>query len=134
MKLSILFRALCMLTVAASLILSLVALTELSECQETGRALNGRQQRLIMRMDEVANRLEDIPEDTPTGKEEEPTLFRLTAVGDGIAVYTEDGLLVKKVTLPLSLLPVAERRALEGGLVVGSWEEVLEILEDYDLA
>ncbi len=134
MKYSVIFRTLSILFLSVSLILSVAMLTMVSDLEETQRDLQGQQQRLVMRLDDITERLEQVPDSVPVAKEEAPTLYRICTSGDGIGVYTEDGLLVKRIATPVSMLPAADRHELDAGLIAGSWEEVLSILQDYDMA
>lgn len=48
-----------------------------------------------------------------------------------VGIYTSDGYLVKLLDVSVSTLPPAAREALAKGITVGSWEELISLIQDY---
>ena len=51
--------------------------------------------------------------------------------GGKIAVYTADGYLVRQFDVAVDTLPEADRKALQDGISVSSWKELLALIQDY---
>lgn len=57
--------------------------------------------------------------------------FCLRESNGSIGVYTTDGYLIKVLDVSPSTLPKAAREALQKGITVGSWEELIGMIQDY---
>ena len=57
--------------------------------------------------------------------------FCLRENNGSIGVYTIDGYLIKILDVSPSTLPKAAREALQKGVTVGSWEEMIGLMQDY---
>ncbi|MBQ9131204.1 MAG: hypothetical protein IJX62_01860 [Clostridia bacterium] len=66
-----------------------------------------------------------------TTAESESTSFCIKAVNGKIGIYTADGYLVRLLDLDVATLPQRERQALEKGISMNSWQELLALLQDY---
>ena len=57
--------------------------------------------------------------------------FCLRESNGSIGVYTTDGYLIKVLDVSPSTLPKTAREALQKGITVGSWEELIGMIQDY---
>ncbi len=57
--------------------------------------------------------------------------FCMRENGGKIAIYTADGELVRILDLAVDTLPERDRIALQNGISLSSWKEVLALIEDY---
>ncbi len=57
--------------------------------------------------------------------------FCIRETGGKIGIYSDEGYLVRLLDTPVSTLPSEERRALEKGITVNSWEELFERIQSY---
>ena len=58
--------------------------------------------------------------------------FCIRAEGKKIGVYTTDGYLVRILDVSLDTLPSADRELLTTGISVTSWNEALDVIQDYE--
>ena len=74
------------------------------------------------------------------GSESTPTIqdipstngeYLIQAKGDKICVFTADGDLIYTRKLPIHMLPERDRELLESGIRVSSWDELVQMLQDY---
>ena len=60
-----------------------------------------------------------------------PEAICLRENGGKIGVYTVDGILIRIVDVDVSTLPKADRLALQEGITVNSWSELMALIQDY---
>ena len=48
-----------------------------------------------------------------------------------VAIYTDDGYLIRLLEISVETLPAADRLALQQGIYRSSWKEVLDLMEDF---
>lgn len=58
--------------------------------------------------------------------------FCIRDSGGKIAIYTDDGYLVRVLDIPVCMLPSADQEALQNGITLTSWKEVLALIEDFE--
>lgn len=71
------------------------------------------------------------PEDTPTQTTAPAESFCLKESNGRIGVFTSDGYLVRFLDVSVDELPSADREALRVGITVGSWRELMAVIQDY---
>ena len=59
-------------------------------------------------------------------------VFYLREANGKIGVFTEQGYLVRMLTVDVAMLPEADRLALSDGICVTSWRELIALIEDYE--
>lgn len=57
--------------------------------------------------------------------------FCVRNVEGKIGIYTSDGYLIRIVDIPVALLPIADQEALQSGISLTSWKEVLALIADF---
>ena len=57
--------------------------------------------------------------------------FCIRETNGRIAIYTTDGYLIRLLELSAETLPAADRLALQQGIYLSSWKEVLALMEDF---
>lgn len=132
MDLSRILSVLCLFLLAICLVFSVTALTALRNAvSETDR----------MRSDaeSLLEELKKQPQESIPPEEDKESVpvdilyesFCMRECGGKIAIYTADGELVRILELPVETLPEADRAALQSGISLSSWKEVLALIEDY---
>ena len=56
--------------------------------------------------------------------------FCIRETNGRVAIYTDDGYLIRLLDLSVEMLPAADRLALQQGIYRSSWKEVLNLIED----
>ena len=127
-----------MLTIC--LVLSIASVALLSESrEESAIAAEQNEQRLK----EIYARLDQIEHTNAQGKAEEDSSIEVNAdqstKADGflireldgeIGIYSKDGALLKKVAIPLQILPHPVRQGIQNGMEIDSREELLRFFQD----
>lgn len=132
MNLSRILSVLCLFLLTICLVFSVTALTALRNAvNETDR----------MRSDaeSLLEELKKQPQEPISPEEDKESVpvdilyesFCMRECGGKIAIYTADGELVRMLELPVETLPEADRAALQSGISLSSWKEVLALIEDY---
>ena len=111
------------------------ALQENSDLQkETGQLVG----RLDACVDQIFDGSRTIPASanadsgTDSGAITQPESFLAIEKNGKIAVYTDDGFLLRILETDVRFFPEAERVALSAGIRLESWEELMRFLQDYD--
>ena len=126
---------LCVLLLAVCLVFSISALMVLRNAVSETDQMRLEAQEML---DDFGGYLKD--QEMNAGEEEpDPTVpvdvlydtFCIRESGGKIAVYTADGYLVRLFDVPVDTLPEADRKALQEGISVSSWKELLALIQDY---
>ena len=126
---------LCVLLLAVCLVFSISALMVLRNAVSETDQMRMEAQEML---DDFGGYLKD--QELNAGEEETaPTVpvdvlydtFCIRESGGKIAVYTADGYLVRLFDVPVDTLPEADRKALQEGISVSSWKELLALIQDY---
>lgn len=126
---------LCVLLLAVCLVFSISALMVLRNAVSETDQMRLEAQEML---DDFGGYLKD--QELNAGEEETaPTVpvdvlydtFCIRESGGKIAVYTADGYLVRLFDVPVDTLPEADRKALQEGISVSSWKELLALIQDY---
>ena len=62
---------------------------------------------------------------------EQDAHFMIREVNGKIGVFTVDGVLLKVLEVSIDMLPQKDRELLADGITVGSWKELIAILQDF---
>jgi len=140
MDASKILTAVCALILLVCLVFSITSLTALRNAVDESAALKESTDDLIEELRAcVANIYAEQKESDslPTMKDPSaPTTvptesFCLKESNGKIAVFTSDGYLVRFLDVSLDTLPPADREALSVGITVGSWRELISLIQDY---
>ena len=76
-------------------------------------------------------------EEAPTNDESVETdilyeRFLIREVNEKIGVYTEEGYLIRTLPVNVQTLPESDRIALQTGIEVNSWRELIALIQDYE--
>ena len=128
----------CAFALIVCLTLCITTLAVLRNAVAENGTLQSEATVLVEKLDGCVERLDGYtPEDgsievsggAETSKKE--TGFCLRENNGSIGVYTIDGYLIKILDVSPSTLPKAAREALQKGVTVGSWEELIGLMQDY---
>lgn len=138
MDTSKLFTVLCCFILMICLVLSITTLIVLRNALEENDLLQQNAQKLANTLDGCVNELNQSMENDaiPTVKDTETAQtqkegFCIRAVNGHVGVYTADGALIHLLDIRTETLPQAEREALEKGIHVSSWQELIALVQDY---
>lgn len=135
---------LCTFLLLVCLTLSIVALTVMRNATDESLRLRKEAHVLLDTLDDSLAAMSALVERTkdslPTfGKDEEGSVntdgtFEALCIrleGGRIGVYTESGRLLRILDLDPASLPPKERAALEKGIPIRSWQELIQLIQDY---
>lgn len=140
MDISKIWTAICGLTLAVCLTLSITTLTVLRNAVKENDAIQRQAQSLMDELNdcvEVLNQTQTNAEDSlPTSADTETVkpvtdAFVVREVNGKIGVYTEDGYLIRLLEVSVDMLPAADRELLQKGIRVESWKELISLMQDY---
>ena len=75
---------------------------------------------------------EEIATDATVDADAVYDVFYLREVNGRIGIFTEQGYLVRMLTVDVTTLPKADRLALSDGICATSWRELISLIEDYE--
>ena len=140
MDFSMLTSILCVFVLLVCLTLSITTLTVLRNALEENDVLQEDASALVEELNacvaELNSALAD-GESIPTGSTPEGSTdaasecYCLRTVNGKIGIYTAEGYLVRLLDVLVDDLPPTDREALSKGICVGSWREVISLLQDY---
>lgn len=126
----------CGFLLIVCLVFSITALTSLRHAIDETDALKTSANAILRRLDGYVETLEN-----PQTEDSIPTVapedghaksgYCIRTVGKKIGIYTADGALIQLLDVNPDTLPTAEREALQNGITVHSWQEMLSLLADY---
>lgn len=128
--------AICGFLLIVCLVLSITALVSLRNAIDETDALKVSANTILRKLNGYVETLEkeqaedSIPTVAPNGSASSDG-YCIRAVGKKIGIYTADGALIQLLDVDPATLPPADRQALEGGITVKSWQEMLSLLADY---
>lgn len=140
MESSKILTVLCAFVLVVCLVLSITTLTVLRNAveendalQEDAAALVGNLNACVEDLNAALEESDSIPtsSDTSTPTDTLADSFCVREVNGKIGVYTSDGYLVHLLDVSVDTLPAADREALSAGICVGSWRELIAIIQDY---
>ena len=136
-------RIFCVLCVLLMMICLALSVTSMLVLHNTNQKENEWNERAAL-LEEVLTNTQDREEETDTEETTEPPsspsletdiLYQrlcIRAVNGKIAVYSEDGYLIRTVNVDVKTLPTKEQKALEKGIYVDSWRELIDLIRDYE--
>lgn len=124
------------LILAVCLVLSITALTSLRHAVDESAEL---QEEVVRLRNELADCVDVWKESSPEEGSSLPTvgsatpkpIYSMLAVSDQIAIYAEDGTLIRMLDVNVEHLPVADREALQNGIQMHGWQAVQSRIADY---
>lgn len=132
---------LCGFLLLICLVLSIVALTVMRNATDESLTLRTEAYELLDALDasvEAMNKLEEKENSIQASTKEDEAESNggseslcIRAEKGRVGVYTNSGRLIHILDLDLSSLPANEREALENGISVKSWKELIKLIEDY---
>ncbi|MBR3893736.1 MAG: hypothetical protein IKJ35_01165 [Clostridia bacterium] len=140
MDASKILTAICALILLVCLVFSITSLTALRNAVDESAALKESTDALV---EELRACLANINTEQPDS-DSLPTMgdssaqtpppteaFCLKEANGKIGVFTSDGYLVRLLEVSVDSLPPADREALSVGITVGSWRELMSLIQDY---
>ena len=129
----------CAFALIVCLTLCITTLAVLRNAVSENGSLQGEASVLVQKLDECVERLDEFtpaPNDSIAASGTTDTTnttqgFCLRESNGALGIYTADGYLVKTLDVSINTLPSAARDALRKGITVGSWEELIELIQDY---
>ena len=127
---------------ALCLFLSIASVVMLSKSRESAALVAAQNEE---RMEEIFSRLENIEQsDLQTDATDDESVetnadalgsdgFLIRELDGKIGVYKKDGALLKKVDIPIKILPKKEQQAVKNGIEVNSIDELLKMMQDIGL-
>ena len=124
---------------ALCLFLSIASVVMLSKSRERAALVAAQNEE---RMEEIFSRLENIEQsDLQTDATDDESVetnadalgsdgFLIRELDGKIGVYKKDGALLKKVDIPIKILPKKEQQAVKNGIEVDSIDELLKMMQD----
>ncbi len=139
MDISKIFTALCGLTLAVCLTLSITALTVLRTAVKENDATQQKADALADELRECVEMLhkeQDGTESLPTSavpkdEDQKAVTFILREAGGKLGIYTDDGYLIRLTDVQIDLLPEQDRQRLRDGIRAESWKDIINLLQDY---
>ncbi len=126
---------LCVFLLAVCLVFSISALTVLRNAVSEADQVRKEAQELLADFEEQLREQEELNGQDPA----DPSIpvdvlydnFCMRESGGRIAIYTSDGYLVRILDVMVDTLPESDRKALQDGISVSSWKELLALIQDY---
>ena len=126
----------CMCLLTLCFILSLYAVAVLRNtivqstdaCREIQSALDAQQSSLTS---SAPSTFEDATQDDSIAADVLADRFCMREVNGRIAIYSGDGYLIRLLDISAETLPPADRAALQEGIYVSSWKEILALMQDF---
>ena len=135
MDISRIISVMCVFLLAVCLILSITALTVLRNAvDESTQACMEVQCFLESLEDQQINEeppQTDIEVDNSIPVDVLSNHFCMREINGKIAIYTSDGYLVRLLDICVETLPHADQQALQQGIEVSSWKEILALIQDF---
>ena len=135
MDISRIISVMCVFLLAVCLILSITALTVLRNAvDESTRACMEVQCFLESLEDQQINEeppQTDVEVDNSIPVDVLSNRFCMREINGKIAIYTSDGYLVRLLDISVETLPHADQQALQQGIEVSSWKEILALIQDF---
>ncbi len=136
MDISRIISVMCVFLLAVCLILSITALTVLRNavdestqaCMEVQCFLESLEEDQSVKEESSETEVEvdnSIPVDVLSNH------FCMREINGKIAIYTSDGYLVRLLDISVETLPHADQQALQQGIEVSSWKEILALIQDF---
>lgn len=135
MDISRIISVMCVFLLAVCLILSITALTVLRNAvDESTQACMEVQCFLESLEDQQINEeppQTDVEVDNSIPVDVLSNHFCMREINGKIAIYTSDGYLVRLLDICVETLPHADQQALQQGIEVSSWKEILALIQDF---
>ena len=129
---------LCCFVLTVCLTLSISTLVVLRNAIEEHGAVQENAQSMMESLDACVNDLHELTTKDPSvsastdpDRNSSSLSFVLREINGKIGVYSSEGELLKLLDLPVNQLPKADREALQKGISVGSWRELIALIQDY---
>lgn len=129
---------LCCFVLTVCLTLSISTLVVLRNAIEEHGAVQENSQSMMESLDACVNDLYELTTKDPSvsastdpDRNSSSLSFVLREINGKIGVYSSEGELLKLLDLPVNHLPKADREALQKGISVGSWRELIALIQDY---
>lgn len=137
-----LMTILCAFLLLVCLVLSIIALTVMRNAVEESRGLREKTHLLLNALEDSVEAMAALDRETqteeaplpPTSDKEETPFFDglIVRIENGhVGVYTKGGELLRVLDIDPSALPKKDRDLLEAGIEIGSWKELLALIQDY---
>ena len=130
------FLILCAFLLLVCLTFSITALISLRNVIAENRALQNETIVLIEKVKQENTTVKDsvsvsTDKEQPSPENDRKDGYCMKSVSGIIGVYTTEGEPIRVLHTNVSLLPYADREALEKGIVVETWKEMLTLIQDY---
>ena len=129
---------LCCFVLTVCLTLSISTLVVLRNAIEEHGAVQKHAQGIVETLDACVNDLNELTTKDPSisasadpDKDSSKLSFVLRETDGKIGVYSSAGDLLKLLSLSVDCLPKADRDALQKGITVNSWRELIAWIQDY---
>lgn len=137
-----LMTILCAFLLLVCLMLSIIALTVMRNAVDESLALREKTHLLLNALEDSVEAMAALDRESeaegrpssPTVDKEETAFFEgliVRAENGHVGVYSQSGELLRVLDIDISALPEKDRALLEKGIEVGSWRELLALIQDY---
>ena len=136
MDLSRFFTILCAFLLLICLTFSITALVALRNVIAENRVLQNETMVLLERIKAIDTENKEsvsvsTDKEPPYAEKAEADGYCMKAVSGIIGVFTKEGDPIRTLNTNVSLLPSPDREALEKGIFVETWKEMLALIQDY---
>lgn len=133
-----LLTGICVFLLFICIVFCTTALVSLRNAVDESKALQVEAQGLALEMNACLEKLEEPLQalssseaDTSVNATVKQDTFCLRQSNDLLCVYTADDVLIKCLDINVMTLPKVERELLRTGILCDSWQEVMELIQDY---
>ena len=139
MDTSKLMTLICAFVLVVCLTLSITTLTVLRNAMEENGSLQEEAAALVGNLNTCIGEMNEmlVDDSIPTGSDTsipsntDTDRFCIRAINGQIGIYTTDGYLVRLLDVSVDTLPQKDRDALNEGILVNSWRDLIAIIQDY---
>ena len=129
----------CAFVLVVCLTLSITTLTVLRNAMEENDSLQEEAAALVGNLNTCIGEMNEmlVDDSIPTGSDTsipsntDTDRFCIRAINGQIGIYTTDGYLVRLLDVSVDTLPQKDRDALNEGILVNSWRDLIAIIQDY---
>lgn len=140
MDASKIFTVLCAFLLIICLTLSITALTVLRNAVDENEEWQRQAEILVGNLESFTEDQKESSIETNGNATDSPSVdadilyqrLCIREAGGKIAVYSEDGTLIRTVDIEVKTLPKSEQEALSHGIYVNSWRELISLIQDYE--
>ena len=140
MEFSKIFIIICSFILIVCLTLCISTLVVLRNSIAENEAVQDSAIELVSNLDQCISTMNQnmstaVDQDSMQTNKEKPVItadrFCVKETNGKIGIYTVDGTLLKVLDISVDALPQADRELLKNGITIGSWKELISLIQDY---